>query len=466
MTPRPTARPDAPAIAARPSAAPIGARLDSPTTAPATAASTAAALAAATPLDRNRAVDFYRAAAMGIVAVGHWLGMVVVIQGGELDGGNLLDWAPQFGWATWVGQVMPLFFFVGGFASATSLRSAERAGVRSADWVATRLRRMLAPAATLALVWVIALGAGAALGGFGIVSMGAIAAAIPLWFLANYTIDTALAPFTFRWFRERPLVLVGGLTTLFALGEAARFAEVPLLPQLNWVIGWLGFQVAGFAWQDGRLPTGRRLAALAATCWALAIAAVTIGPWPAVMLHHGGLDHSPTHPPSTSLMLFGLAYSFTAAAFAPAITRWLEHSARAWRATVAANAVAMSVYLWHMTAAVLVAAVVYLVGLVPTAAPGSGAWWSTKPWFLVLNVVVLIPIVRRVAPIEQRALLAGRAQWRWGAASILVAAALLSAAVKCWSSPNIWVLLGGLAATLGIWQFLLSDRSTAITGGR
>jgi hypothetical protein len=131
--------------------------------------------------------------------------------------------------------------------------------------------------------------------------------------------------------------------------------------------------------------------------------------------------------------------------------------------TVAANVVAMSVYLWHMTAAVLVAAVVHLVGLVPTAAPGSGAWWSTKPWFLVLNLLVLIPIVRRVAPVEQRALTAGRATWRWGTASILVVAALLSAAVKTWSSPNIWVLLGGVVAMLCIWWFLLSDRSKAIT---
>ncbi len=106
--------------------------------------------AAATPTDRNRAVDLYRAAAMAVVAVGHWLGMVVVIEGGEVTGGNLLDWSPQYGWITWIGQVMPLFFFVGGFASATSLRSAERRGVRPADWIATRLHRMVTPAAALA----------------------------------------------------------------------------------------------------------------------------------------------------------------------------------------------------------------------------------------------------------------------------------------------------------------------------
>ena len=67
---------------------------------------------------------------MIVVAIGHWLGMVVVLDHGELDGGNLLDFSPEYGWITWIGQVMPLFFFVGGFASATSLRSAERKGMR------------------------------------------------------------------------------------------------------------------------------------------------------------------------------------------------------------------------------------------------------------------------------------------------------------------------------------------------
>ncbi|MCI3949752.1 MAG: acyltransferase [Acidimicrobiales bacterium] len=416
----------------------------------------AATVATHTPRSRNRAVDLYRAAAMAVVAVGHWLGMVAVVDHGELTGGNLLDFSPEYAWITWIGQVMPLFFFVGGFASATSLRSAEAKGVRPADWIATRLHRMVTPAAALAGFWAIALVLGAAVGGFGVVSLGAAAAAIPLWFLANYTIDTALAPFTFRWFRSRPGLLLGSLAVLFVLAEAARFAGIPVVPQANWVIGWLGFQVAGFAWQDGRLPTGRALAALAATCWALTIGAVALGPWPATMLHHGGLDHSPTHPPSIALVLFGLAYSFTAAALAPAVTRWLERSSRAWQLTIAANVVSMSVYLWHMTAAVAVVGVAYAAGLIPGVEPGTAAWWWMKIPFLVGNLAVLVPLVRRVAPIEQRALLGGTTRWRWGTGSMLATAALLSVSVKAWSSPQAGVLVAGLAGTLAVWRLALT----------
>jgi hypothetical protein len=249
---------------------------------------------------------------------------------------------------------------------------------------------------------------------------------------------------------------------LFAIAEAARFADVPVVPQISWVIGWLGFQVAGFAWQDGRLPTGRALAALAATFWALAIAAVTVGPYPAVMLHHGGLDHSPTHPPSTALILFGLAYSFTAAALAPAVTRWLIRSSRAWELTIAANVVAMSVYLWHMTAAVAVAGLAYAGGLIPSVEPGTTAWWWAKVPFLLVNLAVLILIVHRVAPIEQRALLGGPTRWRGGMGSMLLVAGLLSLSVKAWSSPQAGVLTCGIVGTLCVWRLALADRKHAV----
>ncbi|MDZ7733189.1 MAG: hypothetical protein U5R31_08765 [Acidimicrobiia bacterium] len=189
--------------------------------------------------------------------------------------------------------------------------------------------------------------------------------------------------------------------------------------------------------------------------WAVALAMVTIGPWPAVMLHHGGLDPSPTHPPSTALVLYGLAYSLTAAALAPAVNRWLQRSTRAWNLTIGANAVAMSVYLWHMTAAVAVAGVAYLAGWLPHVEPGTGAWWATKVPFLAANAVLLVPLVRLVAPVEQRALLGGRVVWRWGTASMLTTAAVLSLSVKLWSSPTPVPVVVGLVGTLVVWSVVL-----------
>ena len=395
-------------------------------------------MAAQTKSDRNRAVDFYRVIAMLAVAFGHWLALVAVENAdGELEGGNALSFVPELGWATWLLQVMPLFFVVGGFSSAMSLDSHFKKNGRPQDWIAARLRRMMPPAVVLAGTWLVLLAIGTAAGQFEVITVAVHAAAIPLWFLANYTIDTALAPFVWPRFRERPGVVFGAIAGAFVFFELLRIADVPVLPQVNWVLGWLTFQVMGMAWRDGLLPTGRRLVALAAGFWVATIGLVLSGgPWAISMVNAPGMENSPTNPPTLALMTFGTAYSLTAIALAPKISQALAVRPKAWAAVVGANAVAMSVYLWHMTAAVIVTAAMYFTTGLPVHEVGSVEWWMFKIPTIIGSLIVLGPIVAIVSRVERNALLAPRRPWNGGVVSIVAVAAATSTALKLWTSGN------------------------------
>jgi len=86
-------------------------------------------MAAATPPERNRYVDFLRAVSILMVVTGHWLVAAAWYQDGTLIPGDLLELRPRTQWLTWLFQVMPIFFIVGGYANAVSLESAKRRGV-------------------------------------------------------------------------------------------------------------------------------------------------------------------------------------------------------------------------------------------------------------------------------------------------------------------------------------------------
>jgi hypothetical protein len=419
-------------------------RTESPT-------SSAAELAAATPTGRNRAIDLYRVVAMVFVALGHWLVIAIGTDAdGELFARNALEVAPQFGPVTWLFQVMPLFFAVGGFASAMSLDAHRRRDLSDGDWIVQRLRRLVAPTVVLAVVWLGLIAAGVAVGAGGLVATGAVGAAIPLWFLANYTIDTALAPSMLTALRTNRRLTMSVLLGIFATVEVLHVVvHVPYVEHINWVLGWLLFQMIGFLWRDDALPTGRRLMLAAGGLWVAAIALVALGPWQASMIHVAGSPLSPTHPPSIALVVFGLAQTATAVAMAPAVTRWLERSKRAWSVVVIGSSMAMSVYLWHFTAAVVAAAGLYAVGMLPSAAIGTSAWWIQKIPVVALSLVVLVPIVRAVARFERRALLAPRVAWQGSGAAAIGLALLVSGSIKAWSFGNVTgVVVGAIGVVV------------------
>jgi hypothetical protein len=99
-------------------------------------------LAEQTPASRNRAVDFLRAISILVVVFGHWL---MASPWTDADGdhlGHILTWAPWSHWLTWGLQVMPIFFFVGGYSNGITWDAARRDSLPYGTWLHASSRSM------------------------------------------------------------------------------------------------------------------------------------------------------------------------------------------------------------------------------------------------------------------------------------------------------------------------------------
>ena len=86
------------------------------------------ALVAATPASRDRVVDLLRAASICVVVAWHWSLSVTHWHDGRLTMPNPVGDVPGLWAATWVLQVMPVFFFVGGYANLAGWQAVTRDG--------------------------------------------------------------------------------------------------------------------------------------------------------------------------------------------------------------------------------------------------------------------------------------------------------------------------------------------------
>lgn len=87
----------------------------------------------------------------------------------------------------------------------------------------------------------------------------------------------------------------------------------------------------------------------------------------------------------------------------PAVRRFISR-ARSWHGVVAVSGIIMTIYLWHLSAMSLFAAVGLFTfdGVLFQFEPGTAAWWITRPAWLAILVVVTLAIVAVFARFEWR----------------------------------------------------------------
>lgn len=380
-----------------------------------------------TPPSRERYVDLLRALSIVVVVLGHWTMAVVELHDGTWRVSNLLG-ALRWLWpATWLLQVMPVFFFVGGFANMASLDAAERRGAGYAHFATARTWRLMKPVLVLLAVWLPLVTVAQSSGRIPLDLLRSATTVVsqPLWFIGIYLIVTALAPPMRRLHRRWGWRVPVALATGAALVDVLRFGYLPGVGNLNFGFVWLFAHQLGFFYADGslrRVPRAQLLVMVAAGLgglWAL----TTLGPYPRSMVGLPGEPVSNMNPPTLCLVALTTWQVSLVMVLRDAASHWLRRDGP-WGMVIAANSVIMTLFLWHLTALLIVAGVALPLGF-PQPATGSVAWWLTRiPW-----IAMLAPTTAAFVAVLGRFERAGLTKPRQLASHATLTAALGTAAV-------------------------------------
>ncbi|MGB3710720.1 MAG: acyltransferase [Erythrobacter sp.] len=368
------------------------------------------------PPERNRWVDFLRALSILAVVFGHWLmAGLYVDESGELLRGDLLSVSEWAHWLTWGFQVMPVFFLVGGYSNGVSwdasIRKAEpgQTGIYR-GWLASRIQRLIAPTFPVLLLWAVL---AVAMTQIGLpreqIRMATEAALIPVWFLAVYLLVTACTPLTHAAWRRFGWLSFAIYVPLAMMVDWLTFAVgVPYINFTNFLWVFLAIHQLGFAWRERRFDNRLMAFAWFAVGLAILVSITVYGFYPVSMVSApGGFSNS--LPPTMALFALGVTQVGLVLALEPLGRKMLDNL-NVWTATVLMNGMIMTVFLWHLTAFVLVMTVSWLAfgGTGLDSVPGSGHWWLTRPLWLGVYILALLPMIavfarheRTFAPIRR-----------------------------------------------------------------
>lgn len=349
--------------------------------------------------ERDRGIDLVRACCIVGVVVLHamMVGVTVTSAGPVFE--NASDGTAWIAPLSWILQVMPLFFVIGGFAGLLAYRRHRSHGAPASAFVAARLHRLLLPAvvtigcvgaalATLTLAGVPA----------DLVAMAGFRFGQPLWFLGVFLLCQALLPALAAAHEHAPLRSIVSLTAAAVLVDVLRaITGVDALGFINLVLVWTALQQLGFFLADGSIGAiSRRVRALAGVG---AVVVLVLTWWTGV--YSSDLIAN-INPPTAALLLVGVAHTALLSLVRERLTR-LSARRRVAFVTDFATRRAMTIYLWHMPVLLAMAgasAVFALTTGIALPAPDSLGWWFGRPLWLAVALTLTALVATVFARVE------------------------------------------------------------------
>ena len=364
--------------------------------------SLAAEIAAKTPQTRDRYVDFLRAFSICAVVVGHYISTVAVMSDNGFLVYNAAGMIPGMWAATWVLQVMPLFFFVGGFSNFVSINSCRRRKESDGKFIRVRVVRLLKPTVVFLAVWVVAAALAVLVSKTGTSLIRNFRMVIaPVWFLVVFMMVIVLTPAMEKLHRCCRIWVLVALVVLMIVVDIMRlWSPFPGIGWANVAFVWLFVHQLGFFYADGSLVRAPRWSYVMLALGGLLglIILTNVGIYHRSMVGTGFESTSNMNPPTVPIAVLGCWFIGIAMLLRNSISRWLTRL-KPWLIVVKANSVIMTVYLWHLTAFGLVFYALYLLGWARTP-PGTLIWWLERPVWIIVPGMLLAVFVKIFARFE------------------------------------------------------------------
>jgi len=361
---------------------------------------------------RDSYVDFIRAFSLLVVVAWHWVFTIIIWRDDGPHATNPIGFTRGLWLATWTLQVMPMFFYVGGYGHLRSWQKAQVDGHSIWQLVGSRARRLAVPAAALLGVWLV---------------IGVIVSFIfdppwiwraiklvvsPLWFMAVYLVMVLLLPLTLWLHRRFDTVAIVAMAGLAGMIDVARFRYGwDWLGLVNMVVIWGLCHQLGFFYE--RIAAARRTldwTLLLGGAFGLA-ALVGSGLYPGSMVGVPG-ERSNMAPPTMCIVALVFLQAGLVEILRPALVERL-HRPRWERMNQVINRFSLPLFLFHSTGMALSRAIGYAIGRdqFETVRPDLG-WWLSRPFAFITPLLCTMPVIY----------LFGR-QWRTGKSQAPAAAA-------------------------------------------